>query len=550
MRIHCSAKIGIATLFATFLLISSPSLFTSFSTASSGSVSAGPSVSQTPPHPVYVWLFGYVGSTFYPQTELDLSVNQVLQVAQNLSNAVGKSNLNILTAVDEVPTSLDPHGVINAANATQVRMIKNYVSDLKKYAHAVYGRLDFLQYNISYPLTSPLSVYNQTQLYVDQLGLSGVWFDRAPQYYASGPPTGIGPTEFNEMMKNLTTMFPAAKFILNQAASQFGLIQQLPGYTWETNTYICPTPNWPSKTETLDENLQVLEPSYSYFPGHMLVHMDADGPYPLENQKQPVTPMGVFSNISNSQEISLLTDLVVNGTEPSQFGGMQYSMVFPIIGAWTLPSPLPQGCTNSCWPQYNETLYNSLTIGNYARSTFSTFVAMMQDYGSPSLSLKSTSGNVGMKLSVSGYYFTHSAGITIKFDSANVTTTSASSTNGDFAASFKIPATTAGVHTISATDGIDTISQNFTVLPTITLNPTSGASNISVKITGKGFAASSKINVTFDGTLMTTRQNSPISSSTGGFSINFNVPTMPPGDYVVAVTDQSGNTADATFDLT
>jgi hypothetical protein len=540
-------KCVIISVFVVILLAISPNLFVSPASAfvvSNNSPLSSSSAQSKLAQPVYVWLFGYVGNTFYPQTQLNLTQSQVLQVAENLSKAVGKNNLNILTAVDEVQTSIDPNGVINS---TMIPTIKNYVTELKQYAANVYGRLDFLQFNVSKPsygaVDNNLSVYNQTNIYVNELGLSGVWFDRAPEYYENDS-LGVGPTVFNQMMQNLTTMFPNSKFILNQAAVKFGEIQQLPGYTWENVTYICPTAFWPGKgSSSLEDNFPLLEQNYGFFPNHVLFHFDADGPYPLYNKVQPVTVMGVFANMSDSQEISTLNSLAVNGSEPDLYEGMHYSIVYPIIGSWTL-------IDIAGWPQYNETLYNSLDIGNYARDTYSTFVNIMLDHGDPAISLKKNDGPVGKPITVNGEYFSNGSSITIKFDNTTVATTRASVSNGYFSATFNTPSAVAGIHVITASDGIDSVPQNYTVTPKATETPSSGANGTTIKVKGTGFAASSNITITFDGQNVTTTPTVVTTSAAGSFKADYKVPSLSPGQYQVTVSDQNGDLVKIQFELT
>jgi hypothetical protein len=432
--------------FSVLVLILFVSSSVGYSSATSSHSSNPQTTKAASGGPVYVWLFGYVGNTFYPQTQLGLTPTQVLNVAKNLSNTFGKQNLVILTAVDEIQTYIDPNGVISSS---MVPTIRSYVSQLKTYASAVYGRLDFLQYNVSAPsygsISNPLSVYNQTDLYVNKLGLSGVWFDRSPSYYSDGPyqkPPGAGPEVFNQMMQNLTTLFPNANFILNQAASQFGPITPFANTTWEQHTFICPTVQVVNPGYHLEDNWANLPLYYARFPGHVLLHFDAQGPAPLRAGNFP--PMAVFSNMSKSSENSLLQNLAINGTQPSLHQGTSYSIVYPILGSWT--SWNVRG-----WPQYGQTLYNSLTIGKYHRSTYKSFLNIMKTYRPPTITLSVYSGSVGSTITMKGVYFSPGS-VEIQYDNINITSVAASS-SGTFSMTFTIPNSNSGRNNVTAYGG-------------------------------------------------------------------------------------------------
>src|SRR2546427_7023076 len=51
-----------------------------------------------PTSPTFVWYFGYVGNTFYPQTQLGLSPQQLIAQAASISASVGPANLRLVSA--------------------------------------------------------------------------------------------------------------------------------------------------------------------------------------------------------------------------------------------------------------------------------------------------------------------------------------------------------------------------------------------------------------------------------------------------------------------
>jgi hypothetical protein len=315
----------------------------------------------------YVWFFGYIGDTFYPEYQLGINQSTMVQVAENLSQTLGKSNLVLATSVDEIPvsnTSEYPSGTITPS---MIPNITSYVSQLENYSSAVYGRLEFDQFNLtSFPGFGSCTlgggygpwydcpIYNQTALYINTLHLSGVWFDIDVQYYDK-----IGAELFNQMMQNLTTLFPSATFILNEAPASLSnstknkYIVQLPGYTWVNDTYV-----EPSATPTLVVNESEIQQLNAEFPGHVLLHFDASGPPPLG---RPTQPMAEFARETKAEEITTLQSILYQGLYPS-FPNESYDLVIPIIGAWDF--------LNSSDPSL---LYNSLSFGTYPHSTIDAF---------------------------------------------------------------------------------------------------------------------------------------------------------------------------------
>jgi hypothetical protein len=136
---------------------------------------------------------------------------------------------------------------------------------------------------------------------------------------------------------------------------------------------------------------------------------------------------------------------------------------------------------------------------------------------------------------------------------------STSSLNFDF--NFTVPEYPAGDYTIFATEGLATggsssaasLSQDVTIIPSITIDPTSGVVGDTVMISGKGFNATStdnanRITVTFGGTTVIATGANIRTDSKGSFGPTaFTVPSKADGPYTVTATDGSGNSADATF---
>ena len=179
----------------------------------------------------------------------------------------------------------------------------------------------------------------------------------------------------------------------------------------------------------------------------------------------------------------------------------------------------------------------------------------IMEQGSTYIIPSPTSGNVVAQVSVSGSNFGTSKTLTAKFGSTSLTLGGTTITDGTGAFSgmtFFVPSSTsdsvAGAHTITVTDSSSkSCTTSFTILPSISLSPTSGHSTSTVTVSGSGFAASSTITIKFNFNPQTT---SPVTTSTSGtFSgVTFSVPTSTPdGSYPVSATDASSNTASSTF---
>ncbi len=71
-------------------------------------------------------------------------------------------------------------------------------------------------------------------------------------------------------------------------------------------------------------------------------------------------------------------------------------------------------------------------------------------------------GYVGMPMTISGTGFIPNGMVTVTFASTPITVaTTQADSSGDFSASFNIPATTGGLHTITASDGTNSLSKTF-----------------------------------------------------------------------------------------
>jgi len=97
---------------------------------------------------------------------------------------------------------------------------------------------------------------------------------------------------------------------------------------------------------------------------------------------------------------------------------------------------------------------------------------------------------------------------------------------------FTVPETALGSHAVmvQSPQGTQVFTGMFTVVPGITISPESGAVGTTISTSGKGFATSESITVTYDGTSMST---GIAANSNGSWSTTFAVPASPGGTHQV-----------------
>lgn len=168
-----------------------------------------------------------------------------------------------------------------------------------------------------------------------------------------------------------------------------------------------------------------------------------------------------------------------------------------------------------------------------------------------SISLSPTSARPGDTVTVTGSNFATNTSVTIKFDGTIITTVTTTST-GTFSATFAIPSTaTIGSHTISATDGTKSASEEFDVKlqiaqASISLSSTTTFAGSSLTVSGSGFAAASTVTIRLDGNVLATS----IASSAGSFSAAINIPlTVTQGAHTISASDGT-NSSSATLSIT
>lgn len=118
---------------------------------------------------------------------------------------------------------------------------------------------------------------------------------------------------------------------------------------------------------------------------------------------------------------------------------------------------------------------------------------------------------------------------------------------GEFTYSFTIPDSTAGEHEIEVQDALGNLAEvSFEVIPSTTLNPTSGAMGDKVTVSGTGFGYKSDVTIYLDKAELATART----DKNGGFETTFAVLVMKPGTYNVEAKDDEGNRDKAEFVIT
>jgi len=200
------------------------------------------------------------------------------------------------------------------------------------------------------------------------------------------------------------------------------------------------------------------------------------------------------------------------------------------------------------------TLTSSFNVPSVPGGTYTIRVQTATNYAvasfvvTPEISLNVDSAIVGNQITVTGTGFRAGRTVTIRFDNAQVTTSSTNSA-GSFVKSFTVPETYRGTHTVTATDGSYTETASLLVVESMTISPTSGAVGTTVTISGTGFRASRQITIRYDGTSIASVPSTITTNNVGTFSAKLTVPAGPARTVQIVVNDGT-NQASASFKLT
>ena len=162
----------------------------------------------------------------------------------------------------------------------------------------------------------------------------------------------------------------------------------------------------------------------------------------------------------------------------------------------------------------------------------------------PGVGMDATSGNAGQGVAVKGKGFVPGEkDIRILFDGRPVRTGITADSQGYWQASFDVPEKPKGTYFVTAegesTWRRDVNELSFTIGPGITLSPAEGHAGMALTVTGRGFAPSKEVAITYEGSHVKTE----MTNEDGSFTVSFTVPESPSGPRKVtakAATDPNG----------
>lgn len=167
----------------------------------------------------------------------------------------------------------------------------------------------------------------------------------------------------------------------------------------------------------------------------------------------------------------------------------------------------------------------------------------------PALIPDATEGPVGTNVTASGRGFYAGRTVTLYYNNLTrdkIGTVSASS-DGKFSFSFVIPNSTAGIHRITATDTEGNSAEtDFRVLAAVRLSLNSAGPGQLLSIRGNGFARQRFVWLTFGSIAVT----SPMTNDYGSFEVEFYIPEVKAGLYIIKALDETGNQDTEKFTVT
>ncbi len=148
--------------------------------------------------------------------------------------------------------------------------------------------------------------------------------------------------------------------------------------------------------------------------------------------------------------------------------------------------------------------------------------------------LNTTSGPPGTNISFTGSGFTPNSYFTVYFGSLQ-TAAGWVTSGGDMTASFIVPTYARGIYNVTvSTNAPDTSNtQQFTIIPNITLSASTGGVGDQITVSGTGFSASNSVSVSFE----TTTQFTATTNANGTFSSVLTIPNTTRGSHTITAYD-------------
>jgi hypothetical protein len=219
----------------------------------------------------------------------------------------------------------------------------------------------------------------------------------------------------------------------------------------------------------------------------------------------PSTPITV--NVNGAKILTNNTSLLSDAT-----GSFTTTFAMPQSAAGAIPISATDS-TNTGSANFTITATGGIKTGTGATGT-------------------ATQGPIGTSVTISGTSFKANSTVGITYGNSQIATVT-SDAGGNFTATFNTPTSSSGEHLITATDQVNTLTFTFTIVPTATINATSGNVGSNLIINGTGFSSNKTVTVKYDASQATTSQ----ADANGTFTAAFNVPASVHGNHLITVSD-------------
>jgi hypothetical protein len=160
----------------------------------------------------------------------------------------------------------------------------------------------------------------------------------------------------------------------------------------------------------------------------------------------------------------------------------------------------------------------------------------------PTITLSANDTTVGSTITVSGIGFASSKTIFVSIDDRPVSGTITSDSNGKFTSfNLKIPELIGGNHAVTANDSLEyTAKTDFSVSPSISINPDHGVVGTTITVTGNGFLSvtDNPITIAFNGMTVVTNPETVTAGINGSFGVTFKIPTGSGSAGTITVSDR------------
>ncbi len=217
--------------------------------------------------------------------------------------------------------------------------------------------------------------------------------------------------------------------------------------------------------------------------------------------------------------------------------------VFEEFFYFNVPSRLTDGETNVTVRGGDYYVYVTLNDKIHARAILTIEAIAI-------ITIDKDEGIVGTEVEIDGEGYDTTEDIIVEFDGSEVDIVSgddSTDSNGEFDnTKIVIPESTAGTHTITVTGDDSNLEAavDFTVEPSITVSPASGAVGTEITVQGYGFGDEVDVTVYFSNSITEGETDDD-----GSFTVEFQAPSVAPGSYPIDVLDDDDNAAEGEFEI-